>query len=179
MEAFFTSPLFIALASALLTAFVAPAIIESSKKRILRQETVLQKQFEIINNVNKLVSTFLVNVAALRNAYLLKRESSVMTSLIDNYEEFTSTLFVDLRIEIYNTKLYFDKRELYILLRDYYYELSSLDSFVVKLFDASNYGPTDEEKILNDWRETIKDNLKEVGVKSEKVLDALAGEIKK
>jgi len=155
----------VAFITALITSFVAPLVLEMWKKRVVeqqqekeRQDKIVKTQFEVVENLNRILWTYRASANFLVSDYKDKQtDNEIFKKHIQTYEEISVYTNKELVIEAFRARMYFQNNDLYEKLMKMFGELFDVDYrlFSQQIKQEYKYDPSKEN--LTEWGEIHHD----------------------
>lgn len=155
----------VAFITALITSFVAPLVLEMWKKRVVeqqqekeRQDRIVKTQFEVVENLNRILWTYRASANFLVSDYKDKQtDNEIFKKHIQTYEEISVYTNKELVIEAFRARMYFQNNDLYEKLMKMFGELYDVDYrlFSQQIKQEYKYDPSKEN--LTEWGEIHHD----------------------
>ena len=170
----FHNPWFLALSVALLSALIAPYVIERTKANISRREKIVTTQFEIIESLAALSSRYVMSAKFILSDFSSgKLLGKAFETRLLNYEVATEETLRGSQVQAYKARIYFVDATIYEMVMDLHQKIASVDVSVLRLIDRidGNSMVADKEMRLESAR--ISDEIHNLNLAAERLLEFL------
>jgi hypothetical protein len=164
---FLTSPVILAIITALLTSLVAPYIIERTRQSASliqqerdKQEQIRKTQFEIVENLNRILWTYRTSADFLvydfRNG---QPDENLLKKHIDTYMDVAERTNRELAIEAFRARMYFQNKDVYERLIKGFYSIFKTDAQISKQLIDQRYKYVGNNPLIDERWDEIKEQV--------------------
>lgn len=167
-------PIVVTIFLAILTAIVAPYLIERTKSNISKQEQIQQMQFEVVENLCRLSFQYYVIAQFVKlDFYMGQPNEELLNKHLEDYDSIAEQTIREYLIEAYRARMYLNDSNLYYRLNEVWLSMLGVDGRIYFFLNQQRNTPSPKDsKSVANWLE-VEELLGNFKKDSEKVLEEL------
>ena len=169
-----SSPIFLALAVAVLTALIAPYLIERTKANISRREKIVATQFEIIESLTVISSRYVTSakfvVTDFSAAKVIRKDLETHRS---NYEVTIEETLRNCQVQAYRARIYFADPKIYGMVMKIYEEIAAVDLAILQMVDQLDRGSMVIDEAMRSEADRVSNLIHNLNLGCERLLEFL------
>lgn len=167
-------PLFLAIVAGLVTAILAPYIIERTKSKISRHEKIITTQFEVIETLTTLSFEYFIAAKFVVTDFSQgQTNSELLARHLHDYDRIAEQTLKGHLTQAYRARVYFGDPAVYETLQELSERVSYIDRDIIILLSRLEHTPKSDDEVAQSEWQRISNELDNFKLATERILEVL------